>query len=131
MFLEGWRNWLTGQRERARQRQRCRPATFRPRLEPLESRRLLAVFTVNSVGDDPDHKPGDGIADTGPVDPDTGNVIPNGITTLRAAIMEADAQGAPATINFAIGAGGVQTIKIINGSLPPIVVPVTIDGTAQ
>src|SRR5205814_5552638 len=102
-FIDGWRKWLKGQRVLSGprdRRKRGRPGAFRPRVEPLEDRLLPAAFTVNWVGDEPDNKPGDGIADIGPLDPATGLVIPTGLTTLRAAILEADAQGVPATINF-------------------------------
>jgi hypothetical protein len=131
MLFQGWRQNVKGQGKLSGRWANRRPARFRPRLEPLEDRLLLAIYTVNSVGDEPDNKPGDGIADIGPVDPNTGLVIPTGITTLRAAIMEANAEGGPATIHFALGAGGVGTIHAVNGPLPAITVPVTIDGTSQ
>ncbi|WP_162276021.1 Ig-like domain-containing protein, partial [Roseimaritima ulvae] len=64
------------------------------RLESLEGRRLLAVFTVNSLQDSADAIPGDGIA-----------ADSSGQTSLRAAIMEANAfdDGGPDTINVPAG----------------------------
>ncbi len=54
----------------------------RLRFERLESRRLLAVFTVNSTLDAVDTDPGDGVCESD-----------GGICTLRAAIQEANAFG--------------------------------------
>ncbi|MCO6459234.1 MAG: hypothetical protein J5I93_28325 [Pirellulaceae bacterium] len=70
-------------------------ATGQPRrllLEPLEDRRLLATFTVNSTLDAPDAIPGDGMADDG-----------FGNATLRAAIMESNALPGADTINLPPG----------------------------
>ena len=53
-----------------------------------------ATFTVNSTGDAPDANPGDGVAETAPS---------NGVTTLRAAIQEANALAGPDTIILAAG----------------------------
>jgi hypothetical protein len=53
----------------------------------------------------------------------------SGPGTLRQAILDANASGQPATINFAI-ATGAQTITLLS-SLPPTLVPVLIDGTTQ
>ena len=52
-------------------------------IEPLEMKRLLAVFTVDSVLDAVDQNPGDGICE----------VAVGGACTLRAAIMESNAWG--------------------------------------
>ncbi|MFB0537808.1 MAG: CSLREA domain-containing protein, partial [Anaerolineae bacterium] len=79
------------------------------------------TFTVDSTGDGDDVAPGDGTcADAG------------GNCTLRAAIMESNAlaAGAPHTIAFNVGGGGVQTISP-GSALPMIARPVTIDGTTQ
>nr|WP_271958423.1 dockerin type I domain-containing protein [Rubripirellula sp.] len=54
-------------------------------LELLEEKRLLAVFTVDSVSDLVDQNPGDGICE----------VSNGGACTLRAAVMEANAWGTP------------------------------------
>lgn len=69
----------------------------RPRLECLEDRALPAVFTVNSTLDLPDITPGDGVALA--FDPDTGDLV----TTLRAAIMEANALPGHDTIYLPAG----------------------------
>jgi hypothetical protein len=58
----------------------------------LESRRVLAVFTVNSLADAPDINPGDGLA-----------LDAAGQTTLRAAIMEAN--GLPGSDSITLGPG--------------------------
>ncbi len=62
------------------------------RLEALEQRRLLAVFGVNSVLDTVDANVGDGLAEDA-----------SGNTTLRAAIMEANASSGADTINLPAG----------------------------
>src|SRR4051812_43683229 len=64
----------------------------------LEARVLPAVFTVNSFTDGADANPGDGFART--ID---------GRTTLRAAIMEANALGVISTINLP---AGVYTLSL-------------------
>ncbi len=66
-----------------RQVLRRRKLLRRLSLEPLEEKRLLAVFAVNSVADAVDQNPGDGICE----------VAPGGSCTLRAAIMEANSWG--------------------------------------
>lgn len=78
---------------------RTKPMTIRRsfrhrpfRVEPLEQRRLLAVFTVNSALDTIDANPGDGLAQDA-----AGN------TTLRAALMEANASPSADTINLPTG----------------------------
>ncbi len=62
------------------------------RVEPLEQRRLLAVFTVNSALDSVDANVGDGLAQDA-----AGN------TTLRAAVMETNATADADTINLPAG----------------------------
>ncbi|MCE5267526.1 MAG: Ig-like domain-containing protein [Planctomycetaceae bacterium] len=62
------------------------------RLEQLEDRRLLAIFTVNSLADTVDANPGDGLA-----------LDAQQQTTLRAAIMEANALSGADTINLPAG----------------------------
>ena len=89
------------------------------RFEQLEDRWLLSVFTVNSIGDEPDASPGDSIAET-----------VAGQCTLRAAIQEANATLGADTIHFAIPGAGPHTIQPTSG-LPKITDPVTIDGYTQ
>lgn len=60
-------------------------------LERLEDRCTPATFTVNSILDTPDANPGDGNA-----------LDANGVTTLRAAIMEANALAWGDTIEFSL-----------------------------
>ncbi len=60
--------------------------------ESFEPRRLLSAFVVNSLGDSHDANPGDGIA------ADT-----HGVTTLRAAIEEANARAGADTIYLPAG----------------------------
>lgn len=94
-----------------RRRKRLRPARFF--VELLESRALLAAYTVNSTG------PGLGGA----------NVI-----TLVEAIGLANAHpndaGGTDVINFDIAGSGVQTISLI-AALPTVTDPVVIDATTQ
>jgi CSLREA domain-containing protein len=81
-------------------------------------------LTVNDAGDDSDATPGDGVCETG---------ASNGICTLRAAIMEANAEGScpsPIEIQFGIASPGVQTISPAS-PLPAVTVPVIIDGYSQ
>lgn len=84
-------------------------------------------YVVNSNADDPDATL-DGICNTG--------AGPGLTCTLRAAIQEANNDAVATTINFKIGSG-VQTINVGSSGtaaglpLPPITVPVTIDGTTQ
>lgn len=81
-----------------------------------------SAFTVNSTGDEPDNNPGDGIPATF-----------GGATTLRSAIMEANARPDPDTlieIRFDIPGPGPHVIQPA-GFLPEITAPVVIDGYTQ
>jgi uncharacterized repeat protein (TIGR01451 family) len=78
------------------------------RLEYLEQRELLAIFTVTSTADS----------------------ATAGSGTLRRAIIDANATPGPDTIKFDIGGSGVRTI-VLGSALPAITDPVTIDGTTQ
>ncbi len=66
------------------------------------------TFTVNSIADDADAIYGNGLCETAA-----------GECTLRAAIMEANAQAGPNSIHFNIPGIGVQTIQL-SGTLPTI-----------
>ena len=77
---------------------------LRPQFERMESRRLLATFSVTSDGD-------------------------SGAGTLREAIAKANAKTDLDTINFAIGSGP-RTIAPLS-ALPIITSSVIIDGTSQ
>ncbi|MGI9442140.1 MAG: choice-of-anchor Q domain-containing protein [Rubripirellula sp.] len=66
-----------------RARERGRTLVRHLMLEQLEQKRLLAVFTVDSVADQVDQNPGDGLC----------LVANGGGCTLRAAVMEANAWG--------------------------------------
>ena len=97
-------------------------------IERLEDRLVLSVFVVNSTADLPDSYLPDGFADT-TNDPTTLPPTPaSGIVTLRAAIEQANFNGDPSTILFNVGAGHVVIDTV---GLPPIDVPITIDGTSQ
>jgi PKD domain/Chlamydia polymorphic membrane protein (Chlamydia_PMP) repeat len=74
-------------------RRKRRPRALRPGVDRLESRTLPATFVVNSPLDAPDTHPGDGVAQTA-----------DGQTTLRAAVMEANATTALDTIILPAGA---------------------------
>jgi len=75
------------------------------RLEPLENRTLLAVFTVNCVDDTVDINPGDGLA-----------ADVSGNCSLRAAIMESNALDGSDTIYFDTALNG-KTITLTEGEL--------------
>ena len=92
------------------------------RFEALEDRRLMAVFTVNSIDDFGDADPGDGVADTML----TSTRPASGITTLRAAIEEANALPGKDVITFDLPTG--QETITVPLPLPDIIDPVTIDG---
>ena len=80
-------------------------------LEPLEDRRLLAVFTVNSTLTLGDSFQGDGLCDTAndpTTDPPT---PPSGICTLRAAAAESSDTEGNDEIKFDIEAEGVPVIE--------------------
>lgn len=93
----------------ARGRARVRRRSSRPGLEALEARRLLATFEVTTTADLADGEP-----------------VPG---SLRSAIEQANGNPGPDLIRFAIGAGP-RTIRL-DGRLPAISDPVTIDGTTQ
>ncbi len=83
-------------------------STRRPYLEPLEDRKLLAVYTVRNTAD-------------------------SGLNSLRAAIVLANDNPGTDTINFAIpsgGAGQVRTIQL-GSALPAISDTLLIDGRSQ
>ncbi|MFN8624154.1 MAG: right-handed parallel beta-helix repeat-containing protein [Chloroflexota bacterium] len=84
-----------------------------------------STFTVTTNGDNPDVAPGDGICDV-TASPSTTRC------TLRAAIMEANADPDASTIAFAIttGSGATKTITP-QSKLPAITAPLVIDGYTQ
>ena len=75
-------------------------------LERLEDRTLLsATFVVNSTADAPDANPGDGIA-----------AAANGKTTLRSAVMEANAENQSSAVQITLPAGNYKlTIPEVAG----------------
>jgi uncharacterized repeat protein (TIGR01451 family) len=77
----------------------------RPRLETLEPRTLLSIFTVTTTAD-------------------------AGAGSLRAAVVGANAAGGASTIQFNIPGAGVHTISPAS-PLPAITATVTIDGGTQ
>jgi hypothetical protein len=104
MALTWYRRLLPWKSLQPRRRPR-KPARYRPSVEPLEGRRLLANFTVTNTND-------------------------SGPGSLRQAILDANAQAGPDTINFNISGSGVHTIAPLSG-LPAITDTATIDGTSQ
>ncbi len=72
-------------------------------------------FTVNNGGEGTDATPGDGVCET---------AAGNGICTLRAAIMEANALAGSDVINFGAGITTINTVT----SLPAITTTMTIQG---
>jgi hypothetical protein len=116
------RNKRRGSRDRLRGR--------RLFFEPLEDRRLLTTFVVNSTANERDSFPGDGICDTAnapDVDPP---IPPSGICTLRAALDQAANDPSDDRIEFNIPVADDvvpqldQSIFDGNGSLD-------VDGTTQ
>jgi len=89
MKLMSWLNSIRRSFAQTRRRPFCSSTS---RVEALEDRTLLSTFSVNSTADTVDADPGDGVAQ------DSG-----GATTLRAAIMEANALGGDDTINLPAG----------------------------
>jgi hypothetical protein len=96
----------------------ARKPSCRPRLEPLEDRRVPSTFTVTTTADDLD---GGTLAD--PAGPD-------GTLSLREAITVANLMAGTDTIAFNIAGIGVQTITP-GSPLPTISDPVLIDGTTE
>ena len=93
MRLTNWLSRLARQRSGSRRfTRRKRKADTAQVVELLEDRTLLTVFTVNTTADTMDADPGDGIA----ADAD-------GNTSLRAAVMEANALAGDDTINLPAG----------------------------
>src|SRR5438445_1734252 len=85
-----------------------KPFSYRPQIECLEERRLLATFFVVNTND-------------------------SGAGSLRQAILDANSNpnsGGPDFIDFNIPGAGVHTISPTS-ALPTITDPVTIDGYSQ
>ncbi len=82
-----------------------------------------ATYTVDSTGDLPDRNTGDAQCK------DTTDPEANAKCTLRAAIMQANANGGPDTIAFGVGSGLVTITPF--SQLPEIVGTVDINGTSQ
>jgi hypothetical protein len=98
------RNHLESIRRHVHRKTDRRRVPFRPLVEVIEGRVLLATFTVANVND-------------------------SGAGSLRQAILDADATTDTDTIVFSIGSG-LQTIEPTS-ALPLITEPVTLDGTTQ
>lgn len=102
-------------------------------LELLEDRRLLAAFSVNSIGSGSDFNPGDGIADVGKEECDTFGqncqFVPTGETTLAAAIEEANALAGADVIQFDLPGAAPHTIEAAATMVPDS--ELTIDGCAS
>jgi len=78
------------------------------------------AFTVDSIGDEPDANPGNGVCATA-----------QNTCTLRAAIQEANVLPKRQTILFALPGSGPFTIKPGAGGLPVVDRALVIDGTSQ
>ena len=81
---------------------------------------LRPAFIVNSIGEQVDAAPGNGVCLTGVA-----------TCTLRAAIMESNALAGRDAINFAIPGGGPHTINVLAGGLPVISGTVAINAFTQ
>ena len=95
-----------------------RPSPFRPVVEELESRCLLATFTVNTLSANGDANLGDGLCSDF-----------DGLCDLAGAIQEANASPGLDTIEFNIPGPGVQ--RLVFFGEPEIRAPVIIDGYTQ
>ncbi|MCL4202942.1 MAG: hypothetical protein KJ000_10615 [Pirellulaceae bacterium] len=98
------------------------------RFEPLEDRRMLAVFVVNSTLGLGDSFPNDEICDTEHQPNADPPIPPSGVCTLRAALEQAATTDGSDELRFAIPGGGVPVIDInavMNAG------SVEIDGTTQ
>ena len=73
-------NWLRELRRSAPRVSKHRRSRLSTATQSLETRTLLSTFTVNSTADTVDANPGDGLAEDA-----------DGMTTLRAAVMESNA----------------------------------------
>jgi hypothetical protein len=79
-------------------------------IESLEVRRMLAVFTVNSTGNDLDSYLDDGICDTANNPLADPPIPPSGICTLRAAVAQTNFSSGQDSIEFNIAGTGPHTI---------------------
>src|SRR5262249_43546508 len=89
----------------SRPAKRLRVASFRPSIEAMEDRCLLSTITVINTND-------------------------SGPGSFRQALLDANLNPGPDTIDFNIGGGGIQSIALLS-ALPPITDAVVIDGTSQ
>lgn len=112
-------------RHRTRRARRVQDSRYyRPRIEPLEDRRLLSVYVVNVDSDRRDlTDPGDGKVD---VDLNT----PGEQVSLRGALMDAYFRPGKNTIQFDLPGPGPHVIQPLT-PFPEIRHPVTIDGYSQ
>ena len=104
-------NWLRSLRPRSKNLLSTsglvRPRGYGLMLERLEDRWVPSTFTVTNTNDD-------------------GN-----LGSFRSALLQANNNPGPDTINFNIPGGGVQTINVVSTALPTITDQVTIDATTQ
>ncbi len=103
-FHDDNRDGRTMSRRRRDAAKRKKRRSFQPFFHGLEKRMMLATFVVMNTND-------------------------SGPDSLRQAITDSNTMGGPNTIDFQIGSGA-QTISLMS-ALPPITVPVSIDGTSQ
>jgi hypothetical protein len=101
---------------------RSRDRLTRLRAEPLEPRLMLAVFTVNDPGDEPDLIAGDGMCKGGEFN-DDGDPVYNDICSFKGALSEAKSDPGMDTIKFGIPG------PIFSSTLFSIGFPVILDGT--
>src|SRR5207248_108941 len=112
-----------------RRRRRAAPRPAAPALEPLESRRLLATFTVNSTADVSNPPPGvmtlrQAIAESNAASPGPNQISFN---------IDSQMPGQPGTPNAGFDPGTQTWTITLDGGLPELAIstPVDIDGFSQ
>ncbi|HLJ93096.1 MAG TPA: hypothetical protein VKU02_07880 [Gemmataceae bacterium] len=125
-----WNKWLKSSSRLfgRRVRRQASVSRFRPRVESLEDRCLLAAtITVTSTAP---FDSGDVLTLLQAIGVNNGTLPLTALTPAEQGLVSGDPTGGGNTIAFDIGGGGKQTI-VVPAGLPPIDVSATIDGSTQ